>query len=77
MKLNSKSLFLFGSPILLQKNGEGIEKGKKTVSPCALFSFAEQLMKFAPFVRNIYWGLEKKKFNEFKENVKRLSNVKK
>lgn len=63
--------------VVAKKMVEGIEKGKKTVSPCALFSFAEQLMKFAPFVRNIYWGLEKKKFNEFKENVKRLSAVKK
>lgn len=63
--------------VVAKKMVEGIEKGKKTVSPCALFGFAEQLMKFAPFVRNIYWGLEKKKFNEFKENVKRLSAVKK
>lgn len=63
--------------VVAKKMVEGIEKGKKTVSPCLLFDFAEQLMKFAPFVRNIYWGLEKRKFNEFKENVKRLSAVKK
>ncbi len=63
--------------VVAKKMVEGIEKGKKTVSPCLLFGFAEQLMKFAPFVRNIYWGLEKRKFNEFKENVKRLSAVKK
>ncbi|MDO4379806.1 MAG: SDR family NAD(P)-dependent oxidoreductase [Clostridia bacterium] len=58
--------------VVAKKMVEGIEKGKKTVSPCALFGFAEQLMKFAPFVRNIYWGLEKRKFDEFKENVKKL-----
>lgn len=63
--------------VVARKMVEGIEKGKKTVSPCALFGFAEQLMKFAPFVRNVYWGLEKRKFNEFKENVKRLSALKK
>lgn len=63
--------------VVAKKMVEGIEKGRKTVSPCLLFGFAEQLMKFAPFVRNIYWGLEKRKFNEFKENVKRLSAVKK
>lgn len=51
--------------------------GKKTVSPCALFGFTEQLMKFTSFLRNICWRLEKKKFNEVKENVKRLSAVKK
>lgn len=63
--------------VVAKKMVDGIEKGKNTVSPCALFGFAEQLMKFAPFVRNIYWGLEKRKFNEFKENVKRLSDMKK
>lgn len=63
--------------VVAKKMVDGIEKGKNTVSPCALFGFAEQLMKFAPFVRNIYWGLEKRKFNEFKENVKRLSAMKK
>lgn len=63
--------------VVAKKMVDGIEKGKNTVSPCALFGFAEQLMKFAPFVRNIYWGLEKRKFNEFKANVKRLSAMKK
>lgn len=63
--------------VVAKKMVDGIEEGKNTVSPCALFGFAEQLMKFAPFVRNIYWGLEKRKFNEFKENVKRLSAMKK
>ncbi|MCM1363511.1 MAG: SDR family NAD(P)-dependent oxidoreductase [Faecalibacterium sp.] len=52
--------------VVARKMIDGIEKGKKTVSPCGLFGFATQLMKFAPFVRNIYWGLEKRKFNDFK-----------
>lgn len=62
--------------VVAKKMVEGIEKGKDTVSPCALFGFAEQLMKFAPFVRNVYWALEKRKFKEFKETVKRLNGSK-
>lgn len=62
--------------VVARKMVAGIERGKKSVSPCGLFGFAEQLMKFAPFVRNVYWGLEKRKFNEFKENVKKLGEKK-
>ena len=62
--------------VVARKMVAGIESGKKSVSPCGLFGFAEQLMKFAPFVRNVYWGLEKRKFNEFKENVKKLGEKK-
>lgn len=47
---------------------KGIEKGKKQVSPSKLFSFAKVLMKFLPFVRNIYWAMEKAKFERFKKN---------
>ncbi|MCM1545048.1 MAG: SDR family NAD(P)-dependent oxidoreductase [Ruminococcus sp.] len=58
--------------VVARKMLAGIESGKKSVSPCALFGFATQLMKFAPFVRNIYWGMEKRKFNEFKAKVKEI-----
>lgn len=62
--------------VVAKKMVEGIEKGKDSVSPCVLFGISEQIMKFAPFVRTAYWALEKRKFNEFKENVKRLSGNK-
>lgn len=76
-EIEFKKPFPVQQPTLVAKKMvEGIEKGKDTVSPCLLFGFAEQLMKFAPFVRNIYWGLEKRKFNEFKETVKRFSKNK-
>lgn len=45
---------------------KALEKGKKTVNPSKLFVFAEQLMKFCPPVRKIYWAMEKAKFNRFK-----------
>lgn len=61
--------------LVARKMVAGIESGKSNVSPCALFGFATVLMKFAPFVRNVYWGLEKKKFERFKEKV-RLINAK-
>lgn len=55
--------------VVAKKMVKGIEKGKKTVSPCALFGFAKVLMKFLPFVRNLYWAFEKRKFKEFKRRV--------
>ena len=58
--------------VVARKMIDGIEKGKKTVSPSALFGFSVQLMKFAPFVRTAYWALEKRKFNAFKEKVKKI-----
>lgn len=58
--------------VVARKMIDGIEKGKKTVSPSALFGFSAQLMKFAPFVRTAYWALEKRKFNAFKEKVKQI-----
>lgn len=56
--------------VVAKKMVKGIEKGKKSVSPCALFGFAKFLMKFLPFVRTIYWWLEKRKFEDFKQKVK-------
>ncbi len=60
-----------------RKMVEGIENGKKRVSPCTLFDFAQILMKFVPPVKNVYCALEKRKFTEFKETVKRLKSGKK
>ncbi len=58
--------------VVARRMVRGIEKGKKNVSPCALFGLAKILMKFFPFVRNIYWWMEKRKFNEFKQKVASL-----
>lgn len=44
---------------------KGLEKKKKYVNPCKLFSFAMALFAVFPFVRSIYWALEKKKLDNF------------
>lgn len=59
--------------VVARKMVKGIEKGKKSVSPCALFGFAKALMKFLPFVRTMYWGLEKRKFEDFKQKSRAIS----
>ena len=56
--------------VVARKMVAGIESGKDKVSPCALFGFAKILMGVLPPVRTVYWGLEKIKFNEYKENFK-------
>ena len=59
--------------VVARKMVKGIEKGKKTVSPCALFGLSKILMKFLPFVKTIHLALEKRKFKEFKAKVAELS----
>ena len=56
--------------MVARKMVAGIENGKNKVNPCGLFTFAKILMGVAPPVRTVYWNLEKRKFNEFKENLK-------
>lgn len=51
--------------VVARKMVAGIEKGKKTVSPCGLFTFAKILMTVFPFVRTIYWKLELQKLKRF------------
>ena len=63
--------------VVARKMVKGIEKGKKTVSPCALFGLAKVLMKFFPCVKTMYLALEKRKFARFKENVKKINREKK
>lgn len=60
--------------IVAKKMVKGIEKGKKSVSPCGLFTLAKVLMTVFPFVRTIYWKLETKKLWRFK---KKLEGMKK
>lgn len=57
--------------VVARKMVEGIESGKSKVSPCFLFGLSKVLMGVCPPVRTVYWGLEKIKFNEFKENIKK------
>lgn len=59
--------------VVARKMVAGIENGKDSVIPSTLFSFAQQLMKFVPVTRTIYWGLEKRKFEDFKKKVKELN----
>ncbi len=58
--------------VVARKMVEGIEQGKKTVSPCVLFGISQQLMKFIPPVKTVYLALEKKKFEDFKKTVEAL-----
>lgn len=55
--------------VVARKMVAGIEHGKDRVSPCPLFGMSQQLMKFAPFVRSVYWAMEKKKFDEFRTRL--------
>lgn len=72
-KVDFKKPFPVQQPsVVARKMVDGIEKGKAEVCPSGLFSFAKQLMKFVPPVRDAYWAMEKCKFNEFKKNIANL-----
>lgn len=58
--------------VVAKKMLEGIESGKKTVSPSALFGLSKQLMKFVPPVKTVYLALEKKKFEDFKVKAAKI-----
>lgn len=55
--------------VVARKMVNGIEKGKKQVSPCGLFTLAKVLMTIFPFVRTIYWNLETKKLLRFQAKM--------
>ena len=55
--------------VVARKMVKGIEKGKKTVSPCGLFALAKVLMGIFPFVRTIYWKLETNKLLRFQKKL--------
>lgn len=57
--------------VVARKMVAGIESGKDKVSPCVLFGISKLLMGVCPPVRTVYWALEKRKFNEFKENIRK------
>jgi short-subunit dehydrogenase len=52
-----------------KKMVRGIEKGKKSVSPCPLFAVGKALMTVFPFVRTIYWKLELGKLKRFLKKI--------
>lgn len=56
--------------VVARKMMAGIEEGRDKVSPCALFGLSKAMMTVAPAVRTLYWALEKKKFEEFKNDIK-------
>ena len=56
--------------VVARKMVEGIESGKKFVSPSPLFALSKVLMGVCPPVRTVYWGLETAKLNRFKEKLK-------
>lgn len=71
-EIEFKKPFPVQKPIVVAKKMvKGIEKGKKTVSPCALWGIGRVLMTVFPFVKTVYWNLELKKFKAFKEEVAR------
>lgn len=44
---------------------EGIAKGKKHIYPCRIFRPSKLLMNTVPPVKAFYWGIEKKRLNNF------------
>ncbi len=62
--------------VVARKMAAGIESGKDKVSPCILFGISKILMGVCPPVRKIYWGLEKRKLEELKNNIKNGTGVK-
>ena len=56
--------------VVARKMVRGLEKGKKSVSPSALFGLSKVLMGVCPPVRTVYWKLEGAKLKRFKESNK-------
>ncbi|MCR5207357.1 MAG: SDR family NAD(P)-dependent oxidoreductase [Eubacterium sp.] len=60
--------------VVARKMVNGIESGKKFVSPSFLFGVSKVLMGVCPPVRTVYWKLEGNKLDRFK---KKLEDMKK
>ena len=58
--------------VVARKMVDGIEKGKRFVSPSPLFGLSKVLMGVLPPVKTIYWGLENAKLERFKYKLKEL-----
>ena len=50
---------------------KGISKKKKYVYPCKMFLLSQSLIKFFPFIRNIYWSMEYKKYKTFVDDTRK------
>ena len=59
--------------VVARKMVNGIERGKKYVSPCFLFALSKVLMGICPPIRTIYWKLE---YAKLVRMVKRLAKKK-
>ena len=59
--------------IVARKMVDGIEKGKKFVSPSGLFQLSKVLMGICPPVRTVYWKLETNKLDRFKAKLSKLN----
>ncbi len=59
--------------VVARKMVDGIEKGKKFVSPSNLFQLSKVLMGICPPVRTVYWKLETNKLNRFKAKLNNLN----
>ncbi len=55
--------------VVARKMVEGIEAGKKFVSPNPLFAVSKVLMGVCPPVRTVYWCLENAKLERFKQKL--------
>ena len=57
--------------VVARKMYSAVARGKKYCNPSLLFTAAEQIFKFLPFVRSAYWALEKAKFRRYckRENI--------
>jgi len=56
--------------LVAKKLVRGIDKNKKKVNPCRLFTFARILFRILPFTKTLYLRSEKKKFREYRERMK-------
>ena len=59
--------------VVARKMVVGIAKGKKTVSPCAMFALSKVLMGICPPIRTVYWKLETNKLERFKKKLKEMN----
>ena len=58
--------------VVARKMVDGIEKGKKSVSPCPAFALSKVLMTVCPPVRTVYWKLETAKLHRFKKKIDKM-----
>ena len=49
--------------LVAEKMAKGLEKGKKSVVPCKLFTLSSVLFAVLPFTRTLYWKREKAKLD--------------